>query len=220
MQVKINESWLPYLQQEFEQEYFRKLVDFVKQQYQNEVCYPKGSQIFAALDYCPFEKVKVVIIGQDPYHGVSQANGLCFSVNDDQKLPPSLKNIFKEIESDLGLSSPNNGNLERWAKQGVLLLNSILTVQKNSPGSHQNKGWEIFTNKIIQSISENKKQVVFMLWGSYAQQKGLIIDANKHKILQAPHPSPFSVHRGFFGCKHFSQANAFLQSTHQKTIDW
>ncbi len=220
MEFKIHNSWQQLINKEFNKEYFIYLTTFVKEQYKNHVCYPKESQIFAALDFCSLEKTKVVVIGQDPYHGQNQANGLCFSVNDDQSLPPSLKNIFKEINTDLGLSIPINGNLEKWSKQGVLLLNSTLTVQSKKPGSHQNKGWEIFTNSIIQEISNKKENVVFLLWGNYAQQKGSIIDASKHKVLKAPHPSPFSVYKGFYGCKHFSQTNNYLKSTNQLPINW
>jgi uracil-DNA glycosylase len=218
--VKIATSWKEQLQNEFEKEYFQNLIQFVKQEYQTETVYPPGKEIFRAFDYCAFDDVKVVIIGQDPYHGEGQANGLCFSVRDGIRQPPSLLNIFKEINKDLGKPIPTSGNLERWAHQGVLLLNATLTVRASSPASHQNKGWETFTDAAIKVISSAKSNVVFLLWGAYAQKKGEIIDRSKHLVLMSAHPSPFSVDRGFFGCKHFSKANDYLKSKGLKEIDW
>ena len=221
MNVNIAESWKPVLHKEFEKKYFNELASFVKVEYQQYECFPKGSHIFSAFDYCSFNDLKVVIIGQDPYHGVGQANGLCFSVNDDIENPPSLKNIFKEIKSDLGKPIPSNGNLERWAKQGVLLLNATLTVRAHQAGSHQKKGWEAFTDTVISEISQHKENVVFLLWGGYAKKKGLKIDSSKHYILTSGHPSPLSANRGFwFGNKHFSKTNSFLESKKIQTIDW
>lgn len=220
MQVQIAESWKNKLQPEFEKDYFKQLVAFVKNEYTSYKVFPKGRQIFSAFDFCSFDDLKVVIIGQDPYHGDGQANGLCFSVSDGIKMPPSLKNIFKEIKDDLGKDFPSSGNLDRWAKQGVLLLNATLTVRSQSPGSHQNKGWEEFTDAVIKTISKEKEDVVFLLWGAYAQRKGEIIDANRHKILSSAHPSPFAANRGFFGNKHFSQANSYLTQKGLKPIDW
>ena len=221
MNVQIAESWKAILHQEFNQSYFKALVDFVKSEYTSHTCYPKGSQIFAAFDHCPFDELKVVIIGQDPYHGVGQANGLCFSVNDDIVHPPSLVNIFKEIETDLGIAIPQSGNLERWADQGVLLLNATLTVRAHQAGSHQNKGWEQFTDAVIAKISEQKKDVVFLLWGGYAKRKGAKIDSTKHYILTSGHPSPLSANRGmWFGNKHFSKTNTFLESKRLSGIKW
>jgi uracil-DNA glycosylase len=220
MDVKIEESWKERLNPEFEKSYFKKLTEFLKEEKKQHVVYPSGPLIFNAFDKCSFEKVKVVIIGQDPYHGPGQANGLCFSVNDGVRQPPSLKNIFKEIENDLGKPITETGNLERWAVQGVLLLNATLTVRANTAGSHQNQGWEKFTDEVIRRVSEEKTNIVFILWGAYAQKKGAIIDANKHLILKAAHPSPFSAYNGFFGCKHFSKTNAYLKSLEKKEIDW
>lgn len=220
MDVNIAEKWKTKLTAEFEKEYFAELVTFVKSEYSSYKVYPKGKHIFNAFDHCDFDDLKVVIIGQDPYHGDRQANGLCFSVNDEVKSPPSLINIFKEIKSDLGNDIPLTGNLERWAAQGVLLLNATLTVRAQSPGSHQNKGWEQFTDAVIKTISDEKEGIVFLLWGAYAQKKGEIIDASKHKILSSAHPSPFAAHRGFFGNKHFSQTNAYLEQKGLKPIDW
>ena len=206
---------------EFEKEYFKQLVAFVKSEYAKGTCYPKGSQIFSAFEHCPFENVKVVIIGQDPYHGVNQANGLCFSVQDGIEHPPSLINIFKEIQQDLGIPYPASGNLERWASQGVLLLNATLTVRANQAGSHQNQGWETFTDSVIKTVSDKGNQVVFMLWGGYAKKKTSLIDASKHCILTSGHPSPLSANRGYwFGNKHFSKANAFLESVKKEGILW
>lgn len=220
MDVQIAESWKKKLVAEFEKEYFVDLANFVKSEYANFKIFPKGRQIFNSFNHCNFEDLKVVIIGQDPYHGDDQANGLCFSVNDGVVKPPSLVNIFKEIENDLGKDIPLSGNLERWADQGVLLLNATLTVRAHSPGSHQNKGWEQFTDAVIQVISDEKTGIVFLLWGAYAQRKGEIIDATKHKILSSAHPSPFAANRGFFGNKHFSQANKYLEQKGAKPIDW
>ncbi|CAL2083567.1 uracil-DNA glycosylase [Tenacibaculum sp. 190524A05c] len=221
MQVNIAESWKHILQPEFEQDYFKNLVQFVKEEYNEFTCYPKGSDIFAAFDYCDFDDVKVVIIGQDPYHGVGQANGLCFSVHDGISHPPSLINIFKEIETDLGITYPESGDLSRWAKQGVLLLNATLTVRAHEAGSHQKKGWEQFTDAVIASISQQKEDVVFLLWGGYAKKKGAKIDKKKHYVLTSGHPSPLSANRGYwFGNKHFSQTNEFLTRKNLSVINW
>lgn len=221
MEVNIHSSWKPHLANEFEKDYFKNLVAFVKNEYSRGICYPKGSQIFSAFEHCPFENVKVVIIGQDPYHGANQANGLCFSVQDGIEHPPSLVNIFKEIEQDLGIPYPASGNLERWASQGVLLLNATLTVRANQAGSHQNQGWETFTDSVIRVVSEKSNQVVFLLWGGYAKKKSALIDASKHYILTSGHPSPLSANRGYwFGNKHFSKTNAFLESIGKKGILW
>ncbi len=221
MNVNIAESWKSVLHEEFEKEYFNELTNFVKTEYQQYQCFPNGSHIFAAFDYCSFDDLKVVIIGQDPYHGDGQANGLCFSVNDAIGKPPSLQNIFKEIESDLGKSIPSNGNLDRWAKQGVLLLNATLTVRSHQAGSHQNKGWEVFTNAVISKISLLKEDVVFLLWGGYAKKKGAKIDGSKHYVITSGHPSPLSANRGFwFGNKHFSKTNTFLENKGLKRINW
>lgn len=220
MNVKIEESWSRELKDEFERPYFKELVDFIKEEYSSTTVYPPAKLIFNAFDSCPFDKVKVVILGQDPYHGPNQAHGLCFSVNDGVAFPPSLVNIFKEIESDLGISIPNSGNLTRWANQGVLLLNATLTVRAHQAGSHQNKGWETFTDSVIRILSERKKDIVFMLWGSYAQKKGAVIDKSKHLVLKAVHPSPLSAYRGFLGCKHFSIANEYLNRQEISPILW
>jgi len=220
MEVKIESSWKDKLQSEFEKDYFVKLVDFVKNEYATKTVYPPGKLIFNAFNQCPFDKVKVVILGQDPYHEPGQAHGLCFSVNDGVLFPPSLQNIFKEIETDLGIKTPQTGNLLRWAQQGVLLLNATLTVRAHAAGSHQNKGWETFTDAVIHHIAEEKEHVVFILWGSYAQNKGEFINPNKHLVLKSPHPSPLSAHRGFFGNKHFSKTNDYLRQTGQEPIQW
>lgn len=221
MKVNIHPSWKKELQTEFEKPYFLELARFVKQEYAQNTCFPKGENIFAAFEHCPFEKVEVVIIGQDPYHGVGQAHGLCFSVNENVEIPPSLRNIFREIETDLGKPIPETGNLERWAKQGVLLLNATLTVRKNQAGSHQNKGWERFTDAVIEKTSSEKEHVVFLLWGGYAKRKGAKIDRNKHLVLESGHPSPLSANRGYwFGNQHFSKTNAFLRSKGKMEIDW
>jgi uracil-DNA glycosylase len=220
MNVKIDSSWKGKLTDEFEQPYFVKLIDFVKDEYATQAVFPPGKEIFRAFDCCKFDDVKVVILGQDPYHGLHQANGLSFSVRDGVRMPPSLVNIFKEIKDDLGKEIPASGNLERWATQGVLLLNATLTVRSGTPGSHQKKGWETFTDAVIQKISNEKKHVVFLLWGAYAQKKGEVIDRNKHLVLMSAHPSPFSADRGFFGCKHFSKANNYLKSKGLSEIGW
>lgn len=220
MDVKIEPSWKDRLKDEFEKPYFQNLSDFVKEEYSGWTIYPPGREIFRAFDSCPFENVKVVILGQDPYHGPNQANGLCFSVRDGQRMPPSLLNIFKEIQNDLGKPIPKSGDLDRWAHQGVLLLNATLTVRAGSPGSHQNKGWEEFTDSVIKKISAEKSNVVFLLWGAYAQKKAELIDRNRHLVLMSPHPSPFSADRGFFGNKHFSKTNQYLKSKGMGEIDW
>lgn len=220
MDVKIESSWKEHLKSEFEKEYFKELVSFVKEEYSGQKIYPSGSQIFNAFNYSSFDSTKVVIIGQDPYHGPNQANGLCFSVNEGIRFPPSLLNIFKEIKSDLGKEIPGHGSLERWAKQGVLLLNATLTVRAGSPGSHQNRGWEEFTTAVIKLLSDKKSSLVFILWGSYAQRKGEVIDLDKHLVLKSAHPSPFSADRGFFGNKHFSKTNAYLGEHNIAPIVW
>ncbi|MDI1255693.1 MAG: uracil-DNA glycosylase [Flavobacterium sp.] len=221
MAVKIEKSWQADLNLEFEKPYFGALMDFVREEYTNHICYPPESEIFAAFDSCPFDKVKVVIIGQDPYHNAGQANGLCFSVNDGIPMPPSLVNIFKEIEKDLDLPFPKTGNLERWGKQGVLLLNATLTVREHQAGSHQKKGWETFTDAVIRHISDKKENVVFLLWGGFAKKKGARIDRCKHHVLESGHPSPLSANRKFwFGNKHFSKTNNFLKSKGENEIEW
>jgi uracil-DNA glycosylase len=220
MDVKIEPSWKEVLHQEFDKPYFEELTTFVKNEYKSRRTYPHASKIFAAFNETPFHKVKVVILGQDPYHGVNQANGLAFSVSDGVKTPPSLVNIYKEIQQDLKKDIPASGNLERWAKQGVLLLNATLTVSAGSPGSHQNKGWETFTDAVIKQLNEKRQHLVYLLWGSYAQKKGEHIDNTKNLVLTSAHPSPFSVDRGFFGSKPFSQTNAYLVFHDQEAIDW
>lgn len=220
MNVKIEPSWLNVLQPEFDQQYFTDLANFVKQEYQTDTVYPPPKYIFHAFKLTPFDQVKVVILGQDPYHGPGQANGLAFSVNPGIRLPPSLRNMYKEITQDLNKPVVQDGNLERWAKQGVLLLNATLTVKAHQAGSHQNKGWEQFTDAVVKVLSEQKTGLVFMLWGSYAQKKGAVIDPDKHLVLKAPHPSPLSAHSGFFGCSHFSQCNTYLMLNGQQPIDW
>ena len=205
---------------EFEKPYFKNLIEFVRNEYRTQTVYPPGKEIFRAFDSCDFDNAKVVIIGQDPYHGPGQANGMCFSVRDGVRMPPSLVNIFKEIQKDLGKPIPQSGDLERWANQGVLLLNATLTVRASTPGSHQNKGWEEFTDAVIRTLSAEKENIVFLLWGAYAQKKGEVIDRNKHLVLMSAHPSPFSADRGFFGCKHFSKANDYLRSKGLKEIEW
>lgn len=221
MNVKIAESWKAHLENEFEKPYFVNLAHFVKEEYATHPVYPPAGLIFNAFSKCGFDEVKVVILGQDPYHGPRQANGLSFSVADGIPIPPSLINIFKEIHDDLGKPLPKSGNLERWANQGVLLLNATLTVRAGEAGSHQGKGWEQFTDAVIQHISDEKEKVVFLLWGSYAQKKGSIIDAAKHHVLKAKHPSPMAAkYGGWFGCRHFSQANEYLRSQGETEIDW
>lgn len=220
MDVKIEQSWKTRLQNEFEKEYFINLTNFVKKEYNSFTVYPPGRLIFNAFDKCSFENVKVVILGQDPYHGPGQAHGLCFSVQDGVAFPPSLINIFKEIHNNPGTSSPDSGNLERWAEQGVLLLNATLTVRAGQAGSHQNKGWELFTDEVVRLVANEKSHVVFILWGSYAQKKGETIDRTKHLVLESPHPSPFSASRGFFGNKHFIKANAYLVEHGMEPVEW
>lgn len=218
---QINSSWQNILVSEFDKPYFKELLSFVKEEYSRTTCYPNEKQIFAAFDYCKFDDIKVVIIGQDPYHGFGQANGLCFSVNDGIAFPPSLQNIFKEIEHDLSIPYPTTGNLNRWANQGILLLNATLTVRENEAGSHQKRGWEIFTDAIIKKISDEKENIVFLLWGGFAKKKGLKIDRTKHYVLETGHPSPLSANRGFwFENKHFSKTNEYLKNIEKKQIVW
>ena len=220
MVVKIDSSWLPLLQSEFEKPYFKSLTDFVRQEYATHRCFPPGSLIFNAFNTTPYDKVKVVLLGQDPYHEQGQAHGLCFSVGDGVPFPPSLSNIFKEIQTDLGTPIPLSGNLTRWAQQGVLLLNATLTVREHEAGSHQRKGWEEFTDAVIRILSETREDLVFILWGSYAQSKRCLINWDKHLILSSAHPSPLSAYRGFFGNHHFSQTNEFLISKGKEPIVW
>lgn len=220
MNVQIEESWKEALMPEFSKDYFIRLTDFVRKEYHETTVYPPGKLIFNAFNLCPFDKVKVVIIGQDPYHGPGQAHGLCFSVNDGIQPPPSLVNIFKEINSDLGKPIPQSGNLTRWAEQGVLLLNATLTVRAHQAGSHQRKGWEEFTDAVIRKLAEEKNNLVFILWGAYAQKKGAFIDRSKHLVLTSVHPSPLSAHSGFFGNHHFSLANDYLVRNGKTAIDW
>lgn len=219
--VQLHDSWLSRLGDQFEQEYMRKLREFLVTRKQHQaVIYPPGAQIFNALDSTPFEQVRVVILGQDPYHGPGQAHGLCFSVKPGVRVPPSLANIYREIQDDLGIPPPHHGYLQYWAEQGVLLLNAVLTVERGQAGSHQGKGWEKFTDAVVQLLNDEAEGLVFMLWGSYALKKGAVIDRNKHLALTAPHPSPLSAHRGFLGCKHFSSANEYLESRQLPPIDW
>lgn len=220
MDVQIEESWKRVLAGEFEKEYFRKLTDFVRNEYRQGTVYPPGRLIFNAFDRCPFDRTKVVIIGQDPYHGPGQAHGLCFSVNDGVKFPPSLQNIFKEIHEDLGAPIPTTGNLTRWAEQGVLMLNATLTVRAHQAGSHQRQGWEEFTDAAIRALAEQREHLVFILWGSYAQRKGAFIDREKHLVLASAHPSPLSAYNGFFGNHHFSRTNEYLTAHGQSPIEW
>lgn len=220
MNVKIHPSWKAVLGDEFEKPYFQELTKFVKSEYAGKVVYPPPASILKAFEACPFDQVKVVILGQDPYHGPGQANGLCFSVSDGVVRPPSLQNIFKEIASDTGAAPHTTGDLTRWATQGVLLLNATLTVEGGKAGSHQRKGWEQFTDRVVRELSEKREGLVFMLWGRYAQEKGATIDDTKHLVLKAPHPSPLSAYSGFFGCRHFSQANRYLETKGLKPIDW
>ena len=220
MDVIIENSWKDKLQDEFEKSYFKTLTNFIRNEYKTQKIFPPANLIFNAFDKCPFDEVKVVIIGQDPYHNIGQANGLSFSVNEGIKIPPSLLNIYKEIESDLGKTISKSGNLEHWSIQGVLLLNATLTVRAHTPASHQGKGWEQFTDTVIDTLSKECAGLVFLLWGNYAQQKGKNIDANKHLVLKSPHPSPLSAHRGFFGNKHFSTANDYLIKHNKKPINW
>ncbi len=221
MPINMHESWKQQLSLEFEKPYFNALTHFVKEEYTMHTCYPKGNDIFAAFDHCHFDQTNVVIIGQDPYHGPDQANGLCFSVKDGISHPPSLINIFKEIESDLQIPYPKSGNLERWADQGVLLLNATLTVRAHEPGSHQNKGWEVFTDAVITKISADRKGVVFLLWGGFAKKKAALIDQTKHYVLTSGHPSPLSANRGYwFGNQHFGKVNKILMEEGHDCIDW
>lgn len=220
MEVKISEDWKRVLQPEFDKPYFEQLTSFVRSEYASRKIFPQGRNIFRAFDKCPFENVKVVVIGQDPYHGDGQANGLCFSVNDGVQFPPSLQNIFKEIHDDIGTPFPASGNLDRWAEQGVLLLNAVLTVRAHEAASHAGKGWEQFTSAVVKALSEQRQGIVYMLWGSYAQNKGSIVDPARNLILKSVHPSPLSAYRGFFGCRHFSKANEYLRSTGKTEIAW
>ena len=220
MEVRIEDSWRRELQPEFDKPYFELLTTFVRHAYQTRRCFPPAGLIFNAFDSCPFDRVKVVIIGQDPYHDVGQAHGLCFSVNDGVAIPPSLQNIYKEIHRDLGTPIPASGNLQRWAEQGVLLLNATLTVEAHKPGSHQGKGWEELTDAAIDALNRKREHIVFMLWGSYAQRKGKFIDRGRHLVLQTSHPSPLSVYRGFDGCGHFSAANKYLVKNGIQPIEW
>lgn len=218
---KLDNSWFELLSDEFNAHYFKQLKDFLVTERQKHTIYPPGSLIFSALDQTPVDRVKAVILGQDPYHGPGQAHGLCFSVNEGVRFPPSLQNIFKELKSDIGMETPQSGNLSKWANEGVLLLNATLTVRANNAGSHQNRGWELFTDAAIRKLSSERKNLVFLLWGRFAQKKEAIIDKNNgHLILKAAHPSPLSAYSGFFGCKHFSKTNAFLKSKGIEPIDW
>lgn len=220
MDVKIESSWKERLKAEWDKDYFTRLTDFVRNEYRTKQIFPPAGKIFAAFDACPFEGVKVVILGQDPYHDVGQANGLCFSVSRGTPMPPSLINIFKEIKDDLGIDIPDNGDLSRWATQGVLLLNATLTVEAHRAGSHQNRGWEEFTDEVVMRLAQDRSGLVFLLWGSYAIKKGAFIDRNRHLVLTSPHPSPLSAYRGFFGNKHFSKANEYLVSLGKTPIQW
>ena len=221
MNLDIHQSWKPYLQKEFVKPYFRSLMEFVKFEYRTQTCYPPENQIFSAFNHCAFDDLKVVIIGQDPYHGVGQANGLCFSVNDEFAHPPSLINIFKELETDIGKSYPKSGNLEHWAKQGILLLNATLTVRAHAAGSHQKKGWETFTDTVIKTVSDNKEGVIFLLWGGFAKKKVKLINTDNHNILKSGHPSPLSANRGYwFGNKHFSKTNFLLEQAEKESLRW
>ena len=221
MEVAIDKSWKEVLKKEFKKPYFEKLTKFIKTEYIQNTCYPKGNEIFAAFNHCSFDDVKVVLLGQDPYHGINQANGLCFSVHDGIAHPPSLMNIFKEMQRDIEKPYPKSGNLEAWADQGVLLLNATLTVRKSLAGSHQKQGWEEFTDTVIQAISDKKENIVFLLWGGFAKKKGNKIDKKKHFILTSGHPSPLSANRGYwFGNKHFSKTNEFLEKIGKTKIDW
>jgi uracil-DNA glycosylase len=221
IEPNIEESWKCVLEEDFNSPYFNDLKEFlVNERQTGQIIFPPGKKIFSAFENTPFEKVKVVILGQDPYHGEGQAHGLSFSVLNNQSLPPSLQNIFKELNSDLNIPIPSHGNLEKWAKQGVLLLNATLTVRANQPGSHQKKGWENFTDSVIRQLSAKRSGIVFLLWGKFAQAKEVLIDTTKHFILKAPHPSPFSAYSGFFGCKHFSRTNEILTREGQSPIDW
>ena len=219
-EVRIASDWQEILGEEFTKPSFEELVEFVRSEYAAGVVYPAGANIFRAFDKCPFDKLKVVIIGQDPYHGPGQANGLCFSVGEGVPFPPSLQNILREVSADTGASMPTSGELERWAEQGVLLLNAVLTVRAHQAASHAGHGWETFTDAVVRAIAERKEGIVYMLWGSYAQRKGAIADPQKNLVLRAVHPSPLSAYRGFFGCRHFSQANDYLRSVGREAIVW
>ena len=219
--IKLHDAWLSRLDDQFELPYMRKLHDFLlTRKAHRAVIYPPGAEIFNAMNSTPFEQVRVVILGQDPYHGPGQAHGLCFSVLPGVRIPPSLANIYREIQADLGIAPPHHGYLQSWAEQGVFLLNAVLTVERGQAGSHQGKGWERFTDTIVQLLNDEREGLVFMLWGSYAMKKGAVIDSRKHLVLKAPHPSPLSAHRGFLGCRHFSTANEYLQQHQQQPIDW
>ena len=220
MEVKIAQDWKELLKEEFDKPYFEELISFVKEEYATRRIYPRGSNIFRAFDKCPVDKLMVVIIGQDPYHGPGQANGLCFSVGDGVPFPPSLRNIFQEVSTDTGAPIPSSGNLDRWAEQGVLLLNAVLTVREHEAASHAGRGWEQFTDAVVRAIAARKEGIVYLLWGSYAQRKGAIADPQKNCILKSVHPSPLSVYRGFWGCKHFSKANDYLIAHGQTPINW
>ena len=218
--VKIEQSWHDLLCGEFDKPYFVRMQKFIRSEYRKGDVYPPGEEIFNAFNSTPVSKVKAVMIGQDPYHGAGQAHGLCFSVKQGVPTPPSLKNIYKEIESDLGIRTPQTGCLQRWADQGVLMLNNVLTVRKGEPNSHKNAGWEVFTAKVVEKISESREGLVFFLWGNSAQKKESLIDGNKHLLLKAVHPSPLSAYNGFFGCRHFSKSNSYLLANNKKPIDW
>lgn len=220
MLVELESSWKKALEEEFEKPYFKELSSFVKEEYLKNKVYPPSSEVFRAFDLCPFDLVRVIILGQDPYHGPRQAHGLCFAVHNEIPLPRSLQNIFKEIKSDLGYEPEKNGDLTRWAEQGVLLLNSTLTVEASKPGSHQGKGWEKFTDAVVQKLSENRQHLVFILWGNYAKEKGAVINRSKHLVLESPHPSPFSADNGFFGSKPFSKTNEYLKKNGDVEINW
>ena len=220
MDVRIAADWKELLAEEFEKPYFKALTDFVREEYAAGTVFPKGKNIFRAFDKCPFDKLKVVIIGQDPYHGEGQANGLCFSVGEGVPFPPSLQNIFKEVNSDTGAPIPQSGELDRWAEQGVLMLNAVLTVRAHQAASHAGKGWEQFTDAVVRAIAERKSGVVYMLWGSYAQKKGAMVNTSRNLVLKAVHPSPLSVYRGFFGSRHFSKANDYLVGQGKSPIEW
>lgn len=220
MEVKIEQSWKNILDEEFSKPYFERLTHFIKEQYNSKIIYPKGANIFNAFDLTPFNDVKVVILGQDPYHEPNQAHGLCFSVQNGVTFPPSLRNIFKELENEGNFQIPASGDLTNWAKQGVLLLNATLTVEAHKAGSHQNQGWETFTDAVIHKLAESRENIVFILWGSYAQKKGAFIDTNKHYVLKSPHPSPLSAYRGFFGNNHFGKANEYLKQHNITPINW
>ena len=220
MNVRIEPSWHDTLAAEWDKEYFARLTDFVRREYSTTTIYPPAGKIFAAFDACPFEDVKVVILGQDPYHGFGQANGLSFSVNPGVEIPRSLQNIYRELQTDLGITPPPSGDLSRWARQGVLLLNATLTVRAGSAGSHQNQGWEEFTDAAVRKLAEERDGLVFILWGAYAQRKGAFIDRSRHCVIESPHPSPLSASRGFFGSRPFSRANAYLRSLGKTPIEW